>query len=129
MSEETSKHERRRRLAVRGLLSLLLLVAGFALVDYNYSTPEGMWDAPEIGVVGYSYIEFRDGTVEAVTQFSRTPLGSYGKKRGKWFFDGGDGHLYPVQQTWSSMNLLQADGRPAERPRPRLFFRPRTRHE
>lgn len=129
MSDISAKHERRRKLVVRGMLSLLVLVAGFALLDYNYSTPEGMWNAPEIGVEGYSYIEFREGKVEAVTQFSRTPLGSYAKKQGKWFFDGGDGHLCEIRQNWSSMTMLLPDGRPAERPRPRLFLRPRDNVE
>jgi hypothetical protein len=129
MSETKAKLEWRRKLIVRVMLSLLLLVVGFALLDYNYSTPEGIWNAPEIGVEGYSYIEFREGRIEAVTQFSRTPLGSYTKKQGKWFFDGGDGHLYEIRPTWFSMTMLLPDGRPAERSRPRLFLRPRAKVE
>lgn len=127
MSETTAKHEQRRKLVVRGMLSLLVLVAGFALLDYNYSTPEGMWDAPEIGVQGRPYLEFKDGKVETVTPVKRHPLGEYGRKQGQWFFYGQSNQVLRLKPSVFKLRILYEDGREAERPRPRLFLKPQDK--
>lgn len=125
MSETTAKHEQRRKLVVRGMLSLLVLVAGFALLEYNFSTPEGMWDAPEIGAEGYSYLEFKDGKVETVTPDKRFPLAEYGRKQGTWFFHGESNQMLRLEPSWFKMRILHEGGREAEPPRIRLFLKPK----
>lgn len=124
MTRAVAKHLWLRRWVVRLILLSLLAASGFTLLNVRLSDPEGLWDAPEIGVEGYSFIEFRDGHVEAVTQYGRKALGTYWKKQGRWFFDGGDGQVYEIRLSWFTMNMLLPDGRPAERPRRRLFWRP-----
>ena len=124
MSETAAKHERRRKLAVRGMLLVLALVVGFALLDSKYSTPEGMWDAPEIGAKGFFYLEFKDGMVESVTPDSRFPIGDYVRKGGQWVFWDESRQLFLLRVSWFQLQILDADGRQAGLPRQRLFRRP-----
>lgn len=129
MSETTGKHERRRKLVVRWMLLSLALVAGLALLDHSYSTPEGMWDAPEIGARGYSYLDFKDGKVETVTPDKRFSLGEYGRKQGQWFFYGQSNQVLRLKPSVFKLRILYEDGREAERPRPRLFLKPQDKSE
>lgn len=111
------------------MLSLFVLVAGFALLDYNFSTPEGMWDAPEIGASGYSYLEFKDGKIETVTPDKRFPLGEYGRKQGQWLLYGESNQVLRLEPSWFKLRILTENGREAEPPRRRLFRKPQDKSE
>jgi hypothetical protein len=86
-----------------------------------------MWDAPEIGVQGYSYLEFKDGKVENVISGKRFLLGEYGRKQGQWFFCGQSNQVLRLKPSVFKLRILYEDGREAERPRPRLFLKPQDK--
>jgi hypothetical protein len=115
------------------ILGGMLLILALGLVTTSlvstYSTPEGMWDAPEIGVDGFTYLDFKNGKVEHVyegnTPPTRNALGEYKQVGGVWFFYGESNLVLRLEPSLFTMRMAWPDGRDAEpRPRRRLFFQP-----
>ena len=103
----------------------VILLLGAAWFLNTYATPEGMWNVPQIGNEGYSYIEVRDGKIElAIEESGRELLGTYHRSDRQWVGTTMDGIAFRLVASPLELRLIETNGTQLFGPINRLFLRP-----